>query len=106
MSTPSWYVAFQAVLGLAQFAIAAAMLVGYRRSGVWGLSERTAQAFATQAAVIGELGTAIAEQARVIGALTALLAELEANSTGIAQLLQAGVPRRAGQPGGVVGASW
>ena len=36
VSTPSWYVVFQGVLGLAQVAIAAAMLVGYRRSGIWG----------------------------------------------------------------------
>jgi hypothetical protein len=35
-STPSWYVLLQGLIGLAQFAIALAMLVGYRRSGVWG----------------------------------------------------------------------
>jgi hypothetical protein len=36
VSTPSWYVLLQGLIGLAQFAIAFAMLVGYRRSGVWG----------------------------------------------------------------------
>ena len=34
--TPTWYVAFQGVIGLAQVAIGLAMLAGYRRSGVWG----------------------------------------------------------------------
>jgi hypothetical protein len=34
--TPSWYVAFQGLIGLAQLAIGLAMLAGYRRSGVWG----------------------------------------------------------------------
>lgn len=34
--TPSWYVLFQALLGVAQFAIGAAMVAGYRRDGVWG----------------------------------------------------------------------
>jgi hypothetical protein len=33
---PSWYVTFQGLIGLAQVAIGLAMLVGYRRSGVWG----------------------------------------------------------------------
>lgn len=33
---PTWYVAFQGVIGLAQVAIGLAMLAGYRRSGVWG----------------------------------------------------------------------
>ena len=33
---PAWYVLFQGVIGLAQVAIGLAMLVGYRRSGVWG----------------------------------------------------------------------
>ena len=32
---PSWYVLFQALLGLVQFAIGLAMLAGYRRAGVW-----------------------------------------------------------------------
>lgn len=40
-TTPSWYVALQGLIGLAQLAIALAMLVGYRRSGVWGPSERS-----------------------------------------------------------------
>ena len=35
-STPTWYVLFQGLLGLVQFAIGLAMLAGYRRSGVWG----------------------------------------------------------------------
>jgi hypothetical protein len=35
-STPSWYVALQGLIGLAQFAVVSAMVVGYRRSGVWG----------------------------------------------------------------------
>jgi hypothetical protein len=33
---PTWYVVFQAVVGIIQFLIAAVMLIGYRRSGVWG----------------------------------------------------------------------
>jgi hypothetical protein len=33
---PSWYVVLQAVFGVVQFLIAAVMLTGYRRSGVWG----------------------------------------------------------------------
>jgi hypothetical protein len=34
--TPAWYVGFTAVVGLIQFCIAAAMLLGYRRAGIWG----------------------------------------------------------------------
>lgn len=33
---PAWYVVLQAVVGLIQFVIALAMLVGYRMAGVWG----------------------------------------------------------------------
>jgi hypothetical protein len=33
---PAWYVLLTAVVGLSQFGIAAAMLAGYRQSGVWG----------------------------------------------------------------------
>jgi hypothetical protein len=33
---PAWYTVYQAALGVAQFSIALAMLVGYRRRGVWG----------------------------------------------------------------------
>jgi hypothetical protein len=33
---PTWYVVFQGVVGVIQFAIAVAMFLGYRRSGVWG----------------------------------------------------------------------
>ncbi len=33
---PAWYVAYQALLGLAQFAIGLSMLAAYRRGGVWG----------------------------------------------------------------------
>jgi hypothetical protein len=36
VDTPTWYVAFQGLFGLAQLAIGLAMLAGYRRSGVWG----------------------------------------------------------------------
>jgi hypothetical protein len=35
-STPTWYVAFQGLIGLAQFAIGVAMLAGYRHGGAWG----------------------------------------------------------------------
>jgi hypothetical protein len=35
-SVPTWYVVFQGLIGLTQFAIGLAMLAGYRRSGVWG----------------------------------------------------------------------
>src|SRR4029450_14058957 len=37
---PTWYVAFQGLIGVAQLAIGLAMLAGYRRSGVWGAFER------------------------------------------------------------------
>ena len=33
---PTWYALFQGMLGVIQFAIALAMLRGYRRSGTWG----------------------------------------------------------------------
>ena len=33
---PRWYVALTAVVGLAQFGIAVAMLAGHRRAGIWG----------------------------------------------------------------------
>jgi len=33
---PGWYVLLQLVVGLIQFVIALAMLVGYRKAGVWG----------------------------------------------------------------------
>jgi hypothetical protein len=33
---PTWYVLLTALVGLVQFAIALAMLAGYRRSGLWG----------------------------------------------------------------------
>ena len=33
---PSWYIAFQGVVGLIQVGIAAALLAGYRKAGVWG----------------------------------------------------------------------
>ena len=35
-TTPAWYVGFQGLIGLAQFAIGLAMLAAYRRCGVWG----------------------------------------------------------------------
>jgi hypothetical protein len=39
-NTPTWYVTFQALLGVVQFGIGLVMVVGYRRSGAWGRSER------------------------------------------------------------------
>jgi hypothetical protein len=33
---PTWYVLFTVVVGIAQFGVGVAMLVGWRRSGVWG----------------------------------------------------------------------
>jgi hypothetical protein len=33
---PTWYVVLPAVVGVIQFLIAAAMFIGYRRSGLWG----------------------------------------------------------------------
>ena len=33
---PAWYVVFTAAVGLIQFCIAAVMLLGYRRRGIWG----------------------------------------------------------------------
>jgi hypothetical protein len=37
---PSWYVAFQGLLGVVQFAIGLVMVAGYRRAGVWGQPEQ------------------------------------------------------------------
>ncbi len=34
---PDWYVATQGVIGVVQVVIAVVMLVGYRRTGIWGL---------------------------------------------------------------------
>ena len=34
---PTWYVLFQALLGLVQVAIGLLMLAGYRRAGPWGI---------------------------------------------------------------------
>jgi hypothetical protein len=39
--TPPWYVAYQAAIGLAQFAIGVAMVAAYRRAGVWGAGPPT-----------------------------------------------------------------
>jgi hypothetical protein len=36
VDTPVWYVLYQGLLGVAQFGIALAMMVGYRRAGPWG----------------------------------------------------------------------
>lgn len=33
---PTWYLLFQGLVGLVQFAIGLAMVAGYRRAGVWG----------------------------------------------------------------------
>ena len=33
---PTWYVVFQGLLGVLQFAIGLAMVAGYRRAGIWG----------------------------------------------------------------------
>jgi hypothetical protein len=33
---PTWYVVFQGLLGVIQFAIGLVMMAGYRRAGVWG----------------------------------------------------------------------
>ena len=33
---PGWYVGLTALVGLTQFCIAVAMLLGYRRAGIWG----------------------------------------------------------------------
>ena len=33
---PAWYVVLQGVIGAVQFVIGIAMLMGYRRSGLWG----------------------------------------------------------------------
>jgi hypothetical protein len=35
-SGPTWYVIFQGLVGVLQVAIGLAMVVGYRRAGVWG----------------------------------------------------------------------
>jgi hypothetical protein len=36
LDVPLWYAGFQALIGVVQVAIAAAMVAGYRRNGVWG----------------------------------------------------------------------
>jgi hypothetical protein len=33
---PTWYLLFQGLLGLVEFAIGLAMVAGYRRADVWG----------------------------------------------------------------------
>lgn len=35
-SGPTWYVIFQAIVGLFQLGIGTALLAGYRKAGVWG----------------------------------------------------------------------
>ena len=35
---PTWYLVFQGLLGMGQFAIGLAMVAAYRRAGVWGAS--------------------------------------------------------------------
>lgn len=42
-TTPVWYVAFQGMLGLAQFTIGLAMLAGYRHGGPWAAFPTTRQ---------------------------------------------------------------
>jgi hypothetical protein len=39
---PTWYVVFQAAIGVVQFAIGLLMLADYRRAGIWGASEHGA----------------------------------------------------------------
>jgi hypothetical protein len=36
---PAWYVILQGVIGVVQVLIGLAMILGYRRSGVWGSSK-------------------------------------------------------------------
>ena len=36
--TPTWYVLYQGLLGMAQFGIGLVMVVGYRHAGSWGSS--------------------------------------------------------------------
>jgi len=38
--TPTWYVVFQGLIGVVQFAIGLAMVIAYRRAGVWGAHPR------------------------------------------------------------------
>ena len=40
---PTWYVLFQAGVGLLQFGIGLAMVAAYRRAGVWGRSDLPAR---------------------------------------------------------------
>ncbi|MDQ6900599.1 MAG: hypothetical protein M3072_14025 [Candidatus Dormibacteraeota bacterium] len=37
---PAWYLMLQAAIGMVQFAIGLAMIVGYRRAGVWAAGQR------------------------------------------------------------------
>jgi hypothetical protein len=39
LTGPTWYVAYQAVLGAVQFGIGLAMVAAYRRGGVWGAGD-------------------------------------------------------------------
>jgi len=41
---PAWYVVLTAVVGLIQFSIALAMLIGYRKSGIWRTLNRAGDA--------------------------------------------------------------
>jgi len=43
MRGPAWYVVLQGVIGALQFMIGIAMLMGYRRNGVWGNFWRSAR---------------------------------------------------------------
>ncbi len=43
MQGPAWYVVLQGVIGALQFMIGIAMLMGYRRNGVWGNFWRSAR---------------------------------------------------------------
>jgi hypothetical protein len=36
VNEPSWYIAFQGLIGVIQLVIGLAMLTGYRRAGIWG----------------------------------------------------------------------
>jgi hypothetical protein len=37
---PTWYLLFQGLLGVVQFAIGLALVAGYRRAGIWGAQAR------------------------------------------------------------------
>lgn len=47
LQSPTWYVTLQAVVSLIQFVIGVAMLVSYRKAGMWGVADKQPSGGAT-----------------------------------------------------------